>query len=78
MFNKNIPHVYINGKIGFFSQNPAIFSKTIRDNICFGLPYDKQKYDKIVDICCLLPDFDIFEGGDLIEVGGKGVTLSGG
>lgn len=29
-------------------------------------------------MCCLLPDFDIFTAGDLTEVGGRGVTLSGG
>ena len=55
-----------------------IFSMTIRDNICFFKPFDPIRYNKIVDICCLLPDFEIFTAGDQTEVGGRGVTLSGG
>ena len=50
----------------------------MRENICFGKPFDQEKYDKICDICCLLPDFEIMGAGDLTEVGSKGVTLSGG
>ena len=51
---------------------------TIKENICFFKPFDEEKYNRIVDICCLLPDFDIFPAGDKTEVGGRGVTLSGG
>lgn len=51
---------------------------TIRENICFFKPYEEERYNRIVDICCLLPDFDILAARDLTEVGGKGVTLSGG
>lgn len=29
-------------------------------------------------MCCLTDDFKIFSAGDMTEIGGKGVTLSGG
>ncbi|CAL5976192.1 Xenobiotic-transporting_ATPase / Multidrug resistance-associated protein [Hexamita inflata] len=70
--------IKIGGKIAFCPQNSPIFSASIRENICFYQPYDEQRYQHIVDICCLLPDFEIFNAGDLTEVGGRGVTLSGG
>ena len=70
--------IKIAGKIAYCPQSSPIFSATIRDNICFFKPFDEQKYNKIIDICCLLPDFKIFTAGDLTEVGGRGATLSGG
>lgn len=55
-----------------------IKNDTIRDNILFGSPYDEVKYNKVIEACCLQPDFDQFAGGDLTEVGERGITLSGG
>ncbi|CAL6059562.1 Xenobiotic-transporting_ATPase / Multidrug resistance-associated protein [Hexamita inflata] len=71
-------NISICGKVAFCPQNSPIFASTIRENICFYQPYDEAKYNRIVDICCLNPDFEIFNARDLTEVGGKGVTLSGG
>lgn len=51
---------------------------TIRENICFFKPYNEEVYKRVVDICCLLPDFEIMQQGDATVVGGRGVTLSGG
>ncbi|CAL6025720.1 Xenobiotic-transporting_ATPase / Multidrug resistance-associated protein [Hexamita inflata] len=70
--------IKLGGKVAFCPQNSPIFSSSIRENICFYSKYDEEKYNKIVDICCLNPDFAIFNAGDLTEVGGRGVTLSGG
>ncbi|GAV26690.1 hypothetical protein PMKS-000145 [Pichia membranifaciens] len=55
-----------------------IKNDTIRENILFGLPYDTFRYQQVIDACCLQPDFDQFAGGDLTEVGERGITLSGG
>lgn len=40
---------------------------TIRDNVIFGSKYgyDEGRYNSIVEACALLPDFAIFEAGDL-------------
>ena len=72
------PFIKIDGKIAYCPQNSPIFSSTIRENITFYKQFDEQRYAHIVDICCLLPDFQIFTAGDQTEVGGRGVTLSGG
>ncbi|CAL6025768.1 Xenobiotic-transporting_ATPase / Multidrug resistance-associated protein [Hexamita inflata] len=77
-FNQNIPHIYINGTIAYFSQYCHIFSQSARQNILFNKPYDAEKYNRVIEMCCLKDDFAILPAGDQTEVGGKGVTLSGG
>lgn len=57
---------------------PWVQNATIRDNIIFGQPYDEKKYYQVVSACSLLNDFDQFTGGDMTEVGERGITLSGG
>ncbi|GAV27214.1 hypothetical protein PMKS-000678 [Pichia membranifaciens] len=57
---------------------PWVQNATIRDNIIFGQPYDEKKYYDVVSACSLLNDFDQFTGGDMTEVGERGITLSGG
>lgn len=57
---------------------PWIKNATIRENILFGRKYDSKKYDEVVNACSLINDFKQFEGGDLTEVGERGITLSGG
>ncbi|CAL6042077.1 Xenobiotic-transporting_ATPase / Multidrug resistance-associated protein [Hexamita inflata] len=76
--DQNQVYIKLGGKVAFCPQNSPIFSSTIRENICFYKPYEEERYQRVVDICCLLPDFEIFSAGDLTEVGGRGVTLSGG
>ena len=41
-------------------------------------PYNEDRYNKVVAACALLPDFELFDDGDLTEIGERGVTLSGG
>lgn len=67
----------IRGKIAFVPQAPFILNATLRENILFGEPYDAQIYDKVLDACNLRQDIEQL-GGDLIEIGERGVTLSGG
>ncbi|KAL3867292.1 hypothetical protein ACJMK2_044506 [Sinanodonta woodiana] len=68
----------LNGCLGYVSQQPWVFSATLRDNILFGSPYDKTKYDQIVYCCALVKDIEQFRYGDLTMVGEKGLCLSGG
>ena len=51
---------------------------TIRENICFGRPFDEDKYWKAVKDSCLEQDLDMLPNGDMTEVGEKGISLSGG
>ena len=43
----------VNGSVFYVSQEPWIFSASVRQNILFGKPYEKKKFDKIIKLCCL-------------------------
>ena len=75
----------INGTISICSRNicyvaqtPWIFHGTVRDNILFGLPFDQDMYNKVIDVCALRPDLQMLSAGDLTEIGDRGINLSGG
>ena len=51
---------------------------TIRDNICFGQPFDSDQYWQAISDSCLDADLKLFPNGDLTEVGERGISLSGG
>ena len=70
--------IIINGKMSYAPQKPWIVNDTVRNNIVFHKIFDEQKYNKIVDICQLEPDFDLFKSGDLTQISDKGNNLSGG
>ncbi|KAG9075527.1 hypothetical protein FS749_012789, partial [Ceratobasidium sp. UAMH 11750] len=64
--------------ISYCAQQPWLEHKSIKDNILFGSPYDKERYEATLSCCALLPDLAILEDGDETEIGEKGVSLSGG
>ncbi|KAG6832807.1 hypothetical protein H0H92_009426 [Tricholoma furcatifolium] len=66
------------GSVGYCPQSAWIQNATIRENICFGRPFDEDKYWKAVNDSCLRPDLEMLPNGDLTEVGEKGISLSGG
>ncbi|GME81723.1 unnamed protein product [Ambrosiozyma monospora] len=57
---------------------PWVQNASVRENITFGLPYDEEKYDKVISCCSLNDDFEQLPGGDMTQVGERGITLSGG
>ncbi|EAW12809.1 ATP-dependent bile acid permease [Aspergillus clavatus NRRL 1] len=62
----------------YIAQVPWIEAATIRENVLFGLPFDGQRYRKVLYACALVQDLQILDDGDLTEVGPNGVNLSGG
>uniref|UniRef100_T1KXB4 ABC-type glutathione-S-conjugate transporter n=1 Tax=Tetranychus urticae TaxID=32264 RepID=T1KXB4_TETUR len=70
--------VNVYGKVGYVPQLAWIQNTTLRDNIIFGQPYCKAKFDQILDACALRPDLAILPADDLTEIGERGVNLSGG
>ena len=68
----------VNGRIAYLSQMPWVFSGTIRDNILFGRSFEPNRYQEIVEVCCMQTDLHNFPQGDLTEIGHRGVSLSGG
>eukprot|EP00345_Euplotes_harpa_P003158 CAMPEP_0168328890 /NCGR_PEP_ID=MMETSP0213-20121227/6780_1 /TAXON_ID=151035 /ORGANISM="Euplotes harpa, Strain FSP1.4" /LENGTH=379 /DNA_ID=CAMNT_0008332107 /DNA_START=1238 /DNA_END=2374 /DNA_ORIENTATION=+ len=70
--------IRLGGSVSFVQQVPWIQNKTIRDNILFGEPLDERKYNRVVAACQLAADLEALPGGDLTEIGEKGINLSGG
>lgn len=54
------------------------FSGTVRSNILFGQPYDRERYRQVVRKCALERDFALLPHGDRTVVGERGASLSGG
>uniref|UniRef100_A0A8I6WW52 ABC transporter C family member 13 n=2 Tax=Hordeum vulgare subsp. vulgare TaxID=112509 RepID=A0A8I6WW52_HORVV len=70
--------VRVSGRRAYVPQTAWILSGNIRDNILFGNPYDKEKYQKIIHACALTKDLELFANGDLTEIGERGINMSGG
>ncbi|KAJ3120151.1 hypothetical protein HK098_004819 [Nowakowskiella sp. JEL0407] len=64
--------------VAYVGQTSWLINATIRDNILFGTEYDEARYRQVINVCALTKDFEILEGGDMTEVGEKGINLSGG
>ena len=70
--------VNVFGSIAYVSQTSWIQGGTICDNILYGKPMDKTKYEKAIKACALDKDINNFNHGDLIEIGQRGLNMSGG
>ncbi|KAJ4124263.1 hypothetical protein NW768_009622 [Fusarium equiseti] len=68
----------IPGSIAYVSQTPWLENASLRDNILFGLPMDRSRYNKVLEACALREDLFLLQDGDDTEVGANGVNLSGG
>ncbi|GAA5957081.1 hypothetical protein JCM21900_000787 [Sporobolomyces salmonicolor] len=62
----------------FVPQQAWLQNASVRDNILFGLPYRKERYEEVLEACSLVGDLAILEDGDETEIGEKGINLSGG
>ncbi|XP_062185916.1 ABC transporter C family member 2-like isoform X2 [Phragmites australis] len=70
--------VVIRGSVAYVPQVSWIFNATVRDNILFGSPFQPPRYEKAIDVTSLRHDLDLLPGGDLTEIGERGVNISGG
>ncbi len=68
----------IRGSTAYVSQVSWMRSTTIRENILFESLYEEDKYRQIIKLCELETDFEMLKGGDMTEIGEKGLNLSGG
>ncbi|XP_032595385.1 multidrug resistance-associated protein 1 isoform X3 [Drosophila grimshawi] len=66
------------GTMAYVPQQAWIQNATVRDNILFGKPYDRKRYNRVIDACALRTDIEILSAGDQTEIGEKGINLSGG
>ncbi|KAK0648255.1 hypothetical protein B0T16DRAFT_444367 [Cercophora newfieldiana] len=64
--------------MAYIGQIPWIENATFKDNILFGLPFDKERYEETLAACALSKDLESLADGDETELGINGVNLSGG
>jgi len=70
--------IRVNGTIAYAAQEPWLFSASIRQNILFGEPMDKDRYRTVIKACSLTRDIELWPEGDKTIVGERGMSLSGG
>ncbi|KAF7317064.1 ABC protein [Mycena chlorophos] len=66
------------GTVAYCAQTAWIMNATLRENVLFGQPFNEDRYWKVMETACLLPDLQLLADGDLTEIGEKGINLSGG
>jgi ABC-type multidrug transport system fused ATPase/permease subunit len=59
------------GSLAYVSQTAWILNATVRENILFGRPYEKERYLKTIRSCALVPDFKMLVNGDKTVIGEK-------
>ncbi|KAL4899056.1 hypothetical protein BDW74DRAFT_184058 [Aspergillus multicolor] len=68
----------LNSAIAYVAQNPWMENASIKENVLFGLPYDRQRYRKTIFASGLEKDMTMLPDGDLTDIGANGINLSGG
>lgn len=54
--------VDVRGKVFYVSQQPWVFTASIKQNIIFGNPYDKEKFDRVVEVSwCLSSSLKVYQ-----------------
>ncbi|XP_059158170.1 multidrug resistance-associated protein 1-like isoform X2 [Physella acuta] len=64
--------------IAYVPQEAWIQNATLRNNILFATELKSSLYEKVIDACALRSDLEILPGGDMTEIGEKGINISGG
>ncbi|GAA5873644.1 hypothetical protein JCM1840_002987 [Sporobolomyces johnsonii] len=64
--------------VAYAAQLPWLQHDSIKNNILFGSPYEKERYEQVIEVCALKTDLQMFDAGDETEIGERGISLSGG
>ncbi|KAM6953651.1 ATP-binding cassette sub-family C member 5 [Aplochiton taeniatus] len=70
--------VAVSGGFAYVAQQAWILNDSLKENILFGNEYEEDKYNSVVQACCLIPDMLELPYGDMTEIGERGANLSGG
>ncbi|MCJ1379998.1 hypothetical protein MMC17_003101 [Xylographa soralifera] len=68
-----IPH-----SMAFVAQIPWIENETIKNNILYGLPFVRDRYNAVLYASTMNKDLEMLTDGEDTEVGASGINLSGG
>ena len=71
-------NIDVKGRVAYISQQPWIFTASIKQNILFGNEFDRVKFDRILEVCSLKKDLELLPFGENTVAAEKGVNLSGG
>lgn len=66
------------GRIAYASQEPWMFTGSLRNNVVFDSSYDGDRYKRVIHAAAMERDLTLLPYGDRTLVGDKGVSLSGG
>jgi ATP-binding cassette subfamily B multidrug efflux pump len=76
---RSLPLAQLRHSVGFVSQDPFLFSTTVRDNIRFGVDdAEDATVRRAAAIAGVADDIEAFPRGYETVVGERGITLSGG
>lgn len=64
--------------VAYVPQEAWIQNATVRANIIFNREFDAELYQRVIFACALRSDLAMLPGGDMTEIGEKGINLSGG
>ncbi|XP_055078539.1 ATP-binding cassette sub-family C member 12-like [Periophthalmus magnuspinnatus] len=70
--------VMASGTFAYVAQQAWMFHGSVRENIVMDAPFERHKYEKVLDVCSLRADLKILPYGDRTEIGERGLNLSGG
>ncbi|XP_072168419.1 multidrug resistance-associated protein 1-like [Diadema setosum] len=70
--------VFVEGSVSYVPQQAWIQNATVRSNILFAQGMQVTKYKHVIQACALARDLEVLPGGDMTEIGEKGINLSGG
>ncbi|OTF79499.1 ABC transporter sub-family C-like protein, partial [Euroglyphus maynei] len=71
-------HFKVIGSIAYTGQEAFCFNGTIRENILFGRPFDRNRYRRILQLTCLDYDLEHMPNNDETIIDEGGGNLSGG
>lgn len=70
--------VKVSGNTAYVAQSAWIQTGKVEDNIRFGTPMDRSRYESILSACSLKKDLELWAFGDQTEIGERGINMSGG
>jgi ABC-type multidrug transport system fused ATPase/permease subunit len=70
--------VKVSGTTAYVTQSAWIQSGKVEDNIWFGTPMDRVRYNAVLEACALKKDLELWAFGDQTEIGERGINMSGG